>query len=495
MILGTPLFHLCRKNLCYDEEQSGEYSDTLRAMQEDQPPQLDFLKGQTWIDGADLPTNPWELIHTGENLLAAQLLISLAGRKVSEFPSLLKSVEIFTENGGWPQVSLVSAQIQLLKVLASFEITEDCASFEGYQPFAAGHYWAWADIPFMVQHAQLGIIHALLGFLRPDLGYRTSAKAIADWHTQLLDSDGSPTTLYQREGAANENQLLATHYILYRAIAQLHQCPRSSALCQNAITKLHQYPESPKLPLYLHAVETFLASQLQPPTPEINPLPQMIADPNILLAGYRTPERSFVCSLSGSRTGLGYVRKGDVKIVSYGPQSMPLAECQQYGIEAPALLGEGAIQVGDAEFRLSRKVKLPNQPPLNKHPATFGMLPPPYEYAEVKQEYFNEVLHISYKPYSMVEESELGFAFFAKALNCLLPDGTLIKPRSLKGFDGKSQPVTLQGNNTTITLLPGTELGAMQIIPLAGGDAFWGADYLIAFKTPDAGCSYQWKLN
>jgi hypothetical protein len=491
MTLGTPLFHLCRKNLSREDEFSGAYSDTIKALLEKQSPLLDFIEHHQWVNG-DLPSSPWARIDLGENLLAAALLISLAGKKIAEYPQLLREIEVFTQKSGWPRISLVTGQAQLLQLLAGISDAALPAEADGYYPFVEGHYWSWADIPFMIQHAQLGIIHTLLAFHQPDSGYRATSKAIADWQTQLLDSDGIPTTLYQREGATTETQLLATHYILYRAIAQLHQCTRAAAISETILLKLHQIETPSRLPLYLFAVEAFLESQLPPPPPEVKSLPEMIADPKVLIAGYRSSTRSVICSLSGSRTGIGYIRKGDVKILSYGPHGFPLTECQQYGIEAAATLGAGEMAVGENAFNLSRIIKLPAEPPANNHPATFGMLPAPFEFAEIRQEYADDILHVSYKPYSS-RSRELGFAFFAQASNCLLSDGTLIKRKSLEQFSGKSQPLALQANHATLTLLPadGTE---MQIIPLAGSDDFWGADYLIAFKTPDAGCFYKWKV-
>lgn len=489
MTLDTPLFQLCKDSLGCEDEYTTAFFDAIKALQEGTQPQLDFIHR---MQGTETSDNPWDRIDTGENLLSAALLAAITGKKISEYPYLLSNCQAFIESASWPNISLIEAQAQLLGVLAGSEEVHVPVT-DGYYPFAEGRYWSWADVPFMLQHAHLGIIHALLAFFKPDSGCRATSKAIADWQTQLLDYDGLPTTLFQREGVATEVHLLAAHYLLYRAVSQLHQCPRSAAISERALSKLSEITRAGSIPAYLYVVEFFLDQQLPSPVPEAAmQLPEMIADTNALIAGFRTPRRAVICTTAGSRTGLGYIRNEDARILSYGPQVAPYTECQHYGIEAPADLSNAGIQVGDAVFKLSRLLKLSIEPALSGHPATFGMLPAPFEYAEVQQEFANETLHIQYKPFSARAE-DLAFVFFAQANHCLLADGTFIKRKSLERFDGQAQPIALQSSRGTLTLQP-SEPTRMQIIPLAGGEMFWGADYLIAFKTPDNGFTYRWKV-
>lgn len=491
MTLGTQLLNLGLTHTCCDDEPSGGYADTLKALLEGETSHLDFLNRQTWTKAP--PIDPWERVLDGENLLSAALLIHLSGEQIADYPKLKNGIDVFAEHCNWPELPLITAQVQLLKMLTeSGGRCEPSFTQSGYHPFAKGGYWDWADVPFALQHAKLGILHALLAFQSPLSKFEESAQAIADWQTQLLDEDYTPMPLFQREGTTTEGELLAFHYLLYKAIAQLRQCPRASSIAEAMRARLEEMTLS--LPAFFSVVEAYLTRQLAPPVPKAVPLPAIIADTEVLIGGFRTAHRTILCAQSGSRTGLGYVRKGDVKILSYGPQAFPLAECQEFGIEAPASAKHARMQVDEFFINMSNVVKIPLEPPINDHPSTFGMLPPPFDYAQIHQEYANDILEISFTPHKWKESRDIAFVFYVKAFNCLLEDGTLIKRKSLDRFEGPSQSLALQAAQSTLTLIPGQGVQQIKIIPLSGEDVYWGADYLISFKLPNSGCLYRWKI-
>lgn len=476
---------------CCDDEPSGGYADTLKALLEGETPHLDFINRTTWTQTQSF--DPWERVLEGENLLSAALLIALSGDQLANYPHLKNGITTFANHCNWPELPLITAQVQLLKVLSEDKPCEPVTTISGYHPFAKGKYWDWADVPFTLQHAKLGLLHALLAFHCPDIGYDVSAQAIADWQTQLLDSDYTPTPLFQREGSTTEQELTAYHYLLYKSVAQLWQCPRSAAISEALRSKIETVPL--KLTAFFGVVETYLASKQSAPTPKSTPLPTIIADADVLLGGFRTEHRSLFCTLSGSRTSLGYMRKGDVKILAYGPQALPLSECQEFGIEAPASGNLSKIQVGEFLIDMSNTVKIPCEPSFNTHPSNYGILPAPYDYAQIHQEYAHDILQVSFTPHRWEGSRDIAFVFYVKAHNCLLENGTLIKPKSLNRFEGPSQALALQASQATLTLIPGQGVEHMKIIPLSGEAAYWGADYLISFKLPHrGGCLYRWKL-
>ena len=131
------------------------------------------------------------------------------------------------------------------------------------------------------------------------------------------------------------------------------------------------------------------------------------------------------------------MRKGDVKILSYGPQALPLAECSEFGIEAPIKSRHCSIRVDESSLSMHQIVKLSCEPSVNGSVATFGMLPAPYHFGEIGQKFAHEVLEISFTPHIWENHPDLAFVFFVKASNCLLDDGKLIKPRSLDRYRGQ----------------------------------------------------------
>ena len=77
----------------------------------------------------------------------------------------------------------------------------------------------------------------------------------------------------------------------------------------------------------------------------------------------------------------------------------------------------------------------------------------------------------------------------------MLCHGQLIKPRSLDRYRGKPQPATIQGHEGTVTIVPDCGEGEMQVIPLSGGEDFWGSDFLIAFRIDPNRPRCQWKIS
>ncbi len=68
----------------------------------------------------------------------------------------------------------------------------------------------------------------------------------------------------------------------------------------------------------------------------------------------------------GGTTGLGVLRLEDIEIVSYGPQYLPLEDCQGFGIEGNALTDQGMrrslIEWRRQSFVLKGCTRLVDQP-------------------------------------------------------------------------------------------------------------------------------------
>jgi hypothetical protein len=87
----------------------------------------------------------------------------------------------------------------------------------------------------------------------------------------------------------------------------------------------------------------------------------------------------------------------------------------------------------------------------------------------------------------------VAFSFFIKAALCKVQSQSL-HPRTLERYEGEAQLLLLEGQENILELRPLSFKGTMQVIPLAGGDNFWGADFLVAyFMTPNQR-HYQWHM-
>jgi hypothetical protein len=81
-----------------------------------------------------------------------------------------------------------------------------------------------------------------------------------------------------------------------------------------------------------------------------------------------------------------------------------------------------------------------------------------------------------------------------KAEECLVDPGFSIRPLSLDRYSGSAAVVSFhtEGDCVVFENLGGGAV--MEIIPLAGGDNFWGADYLLAYPLSSGERTLRWKI-
>jgi len=88
----------------------------------------------------------------------------------------------------------------------------------------------------------------------------------------------------------------------------------------------------------------------------------------------------------------------------------------------------------------------------------------------------------------------VAFTFFVKADNCLVGGVQSVKPRSFSRYQGRVASIQMQGKLSSLSLEAHHKHGEMQVIPLGGGDNFWGADFLVAYILNPAESRYQWHI-
>ena len=134
------------------------------------------------------------------------------------------------------------------------------------------------------------------------------------------------------------------------------------------IQELYEKKENRIEPLWA-LIEKWLERFKSVPAAPIE-LTEHICDPSTALVGYRSPAQHVICSLHGEHTGLGVLRYGAIDIVSYGPQYLPLGECQGFGIEGNALSDHGHAPVIDrmAPAHVQSERLHPDGGPAFRHP-------------------------------------------------------------------------------------------------------------------------------
>ncbi len=169
-------------------------------------------------------------------------------------------------------------------------------------------------------------------------------------------------------------------------------------------------------------------------------------------------------SLSGKNSSLGYLQKGEIKILAMGPQYAPLYSEKEFGVfhlDQSATVSSSSQYEGwtrTTEFQDNNIV-------LGSDWIRFSI-----------QSEKNFHLSVSCQKQS---EKPLFFSFFLLA-DSLFVDGKGILPNSLEKYEGPAQKILLKKGGETLTF-EGT-MQKIEVLPLAGGEFFWGATYIVAIE-------------
>ena len=185
---------------------------------------------------------------------------------------------------------------------------------------------------------------------------------LAKWQLNTLGLNGVPLQgLFARENDSNPLQSICLSYLLFRAASLFDSAFPFIKIAEIALKSLQEQcgqtrekidPLWPLIEVWLSRHFTEMESGIKAKLPNSksqeecsmpNPdlLSEYIYDPSTALVGFRSFSQHVICTLHGEKTGLGSIRKGDVEIITYGPQYIPLADCNGFGIEGNALSDQG----------------------------------------------------------------------------------------------------------------------------------------------------------
>jgi len=445
---------------------------------------------------------PWN--HVEEWRQIAQLLLILREKKrlSTHYSIFLERFQKLSCVTLWSDFQLVIAY----KILAE-KLLEECSSdsnlrssgavpvspdffqfTSGAAPLEREGQWLWAEVPHPIYQAELGLVWCLIGDITGDTTYFEWAAKLAEWHQNTLDHHFIPFIgLYSQEGEASLERLLVHNYYFFDAVARV--CNRSDMafLAERQLEHLEKFllNYEGKIPTSIIALGQWLVS-LPLPTPEPHHPPKYFIDPDLALTIFRTVLTSGLASLYGGKSGMGCFHHADVQVVNFGPQYTPLGDCRGFGLEGAGRLLSNqvkSISASEEGFQLEGVARLPSN--LDVTSQSGGWL-------EAKVEFNDEGLSITTLANDLFEQDR-SFAFFIKAAECLIEGKEVIKPRSLQHYWGSAHRVHLKGLHGTVILESNQEC-EMHIIPLGGGENFWGADFLVAYVFSDGQTRGSWKL-
>ena len=183
---------------------------------------------------------------------------------------------------------------------------------------------------------------------------------------------------------------------------------------------------------------------------------------------FMTPQSSMACSLSGWNSGVFSYHKNHAAIVNAGPQTAPLDDLEKFGIDRTCSLtsrtfNEITWEKTAFNFRLKGWTKI------FAHPA----------WMQIDANYEVQKLKLSCLLQEDRPSDDLAMVFYAKGDQLVIGGKETLQAGSLERYQGKAVPLELIAEDEKIFIEPEVDQ-EMQIIPLAGGEYFWGAHFLIA---------------
>ncbi|MCH9613973.1 MAG: hypothetical protein SP1CHLAM54_09820 [Chlamydiia bacterium] len=183
-------------------------------------------------------------------------------------------------------------------------------------------------------------------------------------------------------------------------------------------------------------------------------------------------------SLEGVHGGFGSVDAQSASIVTMGPHFFPLGVSDLYGIYRTKGSVED-VQISNDPFAFKGWTRLAHK----QKPSDLWM--------EVVASTDKDKLKLSVKFLNFTDFSPISIAFFVRANKVVVNPFFEVYPSTLERYQGGCETISL--SDGALTLKAQFE-GEMQVIPLAGGPYFWGADFLVAYAIHEEMTSYDFDV-
>lgn len=453
------------------------------------------------FDDVQKGLTPWSSIIHWQELLSLLLILHERNELEQYASQLIERIRCLNACFVWHELQPVAMYRAICAHLLGQPFKEPiiCQHASGTAPLEWGKRWSWGSIPHSRFHAEIGFLWCLYGQLRKDVRYFKAAESLAEWQLNILDYYYLPFCgLFSHEEDASESRLLIHHFLLFSAVAAFAARSDMAALAKKQYERIAALASIGKVEfssLNL-AYDKWLSKYFCKLPYTLPTLPSVFKDEELALAGCRSMSGSAVSTLSGGGTSMGCLYREDVQIVSFGPQHLPLGDCRGFGIESQENhLPQSQIEVSAANqaYSIQGLVRLSPRPKTSVSQATFRNGEHSGFWIDVKQNYQNKQLTIETIFRGLFDISMLAFVFFVKARSCAV-NSKVVNLRSFERYQGKIKDITLHGEQATLMIEAGRNQGEMQVIPLGGGNNFWGADFLVAYPLVSDEYSYSWTI-
>lgn len=304
----------------------------------------------------------------------------------------------------------------------------------GALPLFGRGFFPWGALPYPKEHAELGKL--LLETQKSS--FEQMARAMAHFQSATLDHRQVPfTALFEQEGRWSKKTI--------------------EEACA-------AFLEAAQLPFVCN---------------------QRFCDAQLGMVSRRSESSSLILLGSGCKSGMGAFLHEGGGVINFGPQLVPTGNLSGFG-----LAGRGQdIELEDSEEGFRFRACCSLAAPSKRYVEPFRLWDSGCCGMWIKADSAGSLEHIELKLHleGYRPLSAYCFSFFGKGEKALIAGSHHLSPRSLDRYSGPAQPLLFWGAGGGVTVHALDGVAHMEVVPLAGDESFWGADFLATYslKAPD----------
>ncbi len=340
-------------------------------------------------------------------------------------------------------------------------------------------------LPKLQLLAEKALLLCLAGVQMQNLELINSAVKCCYFLKQLVDPSGFfPSGLWIKESEYNNLDILTAYTTLFCFSYFVTSNEEYKVVYEKLLAQFQVQLEKESSVLPLYPLMTKYLQKLC----ESNPLLYTglefsrddFSDINKLfgLATFTSDVFHLSVTCSGFQSGIGSLSKGDVKIVSMGPHLHPLGDSKSFGIHRLPLLKERSFK----DIQCSDKENEGLFSGWTRIVSSDNALSDSWLYIQSKLDAKKCFLNFEIK--HQQQKKDVYIAFFVRAEKATISTNFHLLPGSLDRYLGKAEKITLDCGRSSLKLSTDSKT-EMQVIPLAGHNYFWDADFLVAYYLED----------
>ena len=337
------------------------------------------------------------------------------------------------------------------------------------------------NLPHPMQNGEMGLIALYLGLLWGDEDLLQKGLKCVEFSLSLCDHNGRIFQgLWLKETEYRSITHSDTFILLFNVSSHLVTCSKLQMVAESS--RDHSYSD----PFVLLFNQAFKEISF----PNLNQgLTLHDIDRSLGFLHYQYGETSLVCSAAGMNTGLSSLHKKGIHVVSMGPHYAPLADSDYYGVSR---LSNGS-QEGFKDLKIESDDEKGNFQGWTRI-VSLDEENQSEEWLFFNLEAEKEKIELTVRKSHHNELNSLFYVFFVSADKGIVGEEMELHPGILDRYQGSTHKVLFEKDKEKIEITPYFN-GEMKLIPLAGKNHFWSADFLLAFSLKKNLYPYRWTVN